>query len=225
MKELYKFLGYFAVGFFVCFWLMRSSCEGIGGTGITTVPEINGTFPAAKPAHVSIDDKLATSNATAHQSVKKGKFRAAKPKPQVLRASDSKLIDSLQTENSRLREQYAAASDSLKSKLYDDSISLKAFSHSWENDDLALQISGFVRGEVQSIEPIWKIKERKAPSVQKRFAMLAGADMGITVPDGTFKARGMLFFQNSHGDLIFGGYDTGQMVSVGFAKQIFSVKK
>ena len=90
-------------------------------------------------------------------------------------------------------------------------------------------MSGIVRGEVQSIQPFYTIKEReiKTDIRQKevKFRMLAGGSVGnsIDFQKPVFSAN--IGFQNKKGNILRAGFDTEKRLLIGYDFSLFKIEK
>ncbi len=213
MNEVYKFLGYFLMGFVLCYFLMNSSCEGNNDDEPATkvkveVPEISGSIiNDEKPKHNPV--KLT--------------------KPQIVYKTQTDTVYSENQINIEYFNRYMAAKDSVaKMRVAMQAFTIRDYSKEMENDYLRLNVSGKVMGEVQELNiASFLIKKREADADIKtvKFRMLGAVEIGNTPQFDNFNAKASIMMQNKSGDIFSIGAGTNDMYYAGFAKKIFEVKK
>lgn len=178
------------------------------------IPEKKGIFKGKKPEHVNILEKSVHTKEYVY--IKGEKVYISNP-----------LNDTLQSENEMLKYMFTKSDSVNKAYLYNQAIAINAFSTTFEDENLVLNIEGIVRGEVQEITPNYTIKKQSIEVPQKSvvFRALGGVEVGNTLQldKPTFKAN--LGFQNKSGAILNVGYDTDKRIWVGYTISIFSVKK
>jgi hypothetical protein len=152
----------------------------------------------------------------------KGKFKAVKPNqtpvenhvPEVRKKvyNDEFLqgqIDILIAENKALQQFYNEASDSLKIALYNKAIEIKSFNQKFDDDKLTTEVSGLVRGEIQSLKLDYTIKSQtiELPKQKETFLrVLVGGGIGINKELNQPVWKANAGFQNRKGNIIRGSF-------------------
>ena len=186
-----------AIGFgiLICFLFFRS-CHGTSTKPvIIKTPEIKGQFEAVKPEQKPITVILPQLKTTPFEQ------NLSKKESEFLQGQ----INQLLAENNSLQEQYSNASDSLKQALYNKSIQINSFTHTWENDTIKATATGLVRGEVQTIGLKYTIKPISMvlpPTKEVKFRLLAGGGLGINKELNQLIYKLNVGFQNSKGNII-----------------------
>lgn len=210
---LYRYWIYaFAI---ICFILLIRSCQGsVAPLVAKTIKtkEVKGKFEAVKPKQEVV-----------YKVVKGKTIYKTNPEDNFLQGQ----IDQLIAENKALQNYYNEASDSLQKALYNKAIEIKSFNQTFEDDKLKSEVSGLVRGEVQSIKLDYTIKPQTIELPQEKevvFRLLGGVEYGnnSTLSNSIFKAN--LGFQNRKGNIVRVSADNFQNVYVGYDFSIFKIK-
>lgn len=182
-----------------------------------TIPEKKGSFQTAV-----VENKPATIETVKYLT----KFVKSNPDNKENEFLQSE-ITRLLAENEKLSSSYKNANDSLKQALYDKAIQLNIYSKTFEDTVVKIDISGLVRGEVQTMISKYTIKEQKVTISPKQtvFRVLAGGEIGnnTSLSNPIFKANLML--QNAKGNIFSGSYDTNGNFYAGYNFSILNVKK
>lgn len=214
----------FVVGVMVMLWFKGCSSDcGNSSTNVkVTVPEVKGSFKPKQPNHFPI----VSGQKPTGQNLSKSDKSKNEPSNNALQFNDS-LISEFLAENEKLSRDFYFANDSLKKLKYDKAIQLNLFSETFEDNNIKIDMSGIVRGEVKSIQPFYTIKEKKidVPVPVTKFRLLAGGGVGnsIDFQKPIFSAN--IGFQNKKGNIIRAGYDTEKRILIGYDFSIFSIKK
>lgn len=159
--------------------------------------EVKGKFPAVKPK----------------QEIVSTEPRKASTEPKYRTSDEDKFlqgqIDILIAENKALKQFYNEASDSLKQVMFDKAIEVKSFNQTFEDDKLKSEVSGLVRGEVQSLKLDYTIKPQtiELPKQKETFLrVLAGSGIGINKELNQPVYNVNLGFQNRKGNIIRGSF-------------------
>lgn len=198
---------------FIVLFFMKT-CQPEPSVTIVEIPEKKGKFDGKKPEHVEITPKIIHTKENVY--IKGEKVYIPNP-----------LNEKLLSENERLKLDFEKANDSIKQLLYKNAIAINAFSTTFEDDNLLLNIDGIVRGEVQEITPNYTIKKQTVlvPNKQTVFRLLGGVEVGNTVQLDQLNFKANLGFQNKSGDVLNTSYDTQKVIWIGFSKNIFKVEK
>lgn len=191
--------------------LWFKSCGGESQTTTVTIPAVKGTIVKTEIKHDTIYKE--------NKVVK----RIVEVDPRM-----EKEIESLVNENTSLMSDFFATKDSLKqAQLYADAIKIKTFSTPYEDEFLKGTMNGVVRGEVKALLLDYEIKERKidVPIKEKKFALLAGVEVGNTKQLNDFSAKANVGFQNKKGNIIHVGMDTNERIYIGYTIEVFSIKR
>lgn len=230
ISNLLKWSGW--VLLFLFLWLKGcgSDCGKTTTNVKVTVPEVKGSFKPKQPNHKPLVQNLNTEPSSLTQKVfSKGVHDNSMDSSNVDSSNVDSLVNALLSENEQLSRDFYFASDSLKKLKYDKAIQLNLFSESFEDNNIKIDMSGIVRGEVKSIQPFYTIKEReiKTDIRQKevKFRMLAGGSVGNSVDFQKPVFSANIGFQNKKGGVFRAGYDTEKQILIGYDFSIFSIKK
>lgn len=208
--ELIKYSGWILL--FIVLWFNNfSNEEQTVVMAKVTVPEIKGKFEAKKPKHTPI----ATTRKTATGEVV---------------YVENPINEELIQENIQLKIDFAKADSIQRVKLYDEAVQLSTFtSPPFEDENIKIDISGIVQGEVKEVFPLYKIKERKieVPVKVKQtvFRLLGGTEIGNNTHFNDFKVKGNVMFQNRKGNIFSASYDTRETFWIGYNATLFEIKK
>jgi len=173
---------------------------------IIKTPEIKGQFEAKKPVHIPIvNEPILSKNDKSKQ-----------------------IIKTIIIENDSLLKSYERENDSLKKLLmFKKAIQLSSFSSKFEDDNLLLNITGIVQGEVKEIKPNYTIKSKEIEVKVKRvrFRMLAGLEVGNTLLFDKPLFTANIGFQNAKGNIITASYDSEQRIFVGYSFTVFKIRR
>lgn len=132
------------------------------------------------------------------------------------------LIDKLLRQNDSLSKAFSAIeNDSAKTAQYNEAIAISEYKHTFEDTAVKINIGGFVRGEIQSIQCDWKVKERKVPVQIKTWRILGGVELGSTQALDRFGAKANFRYQSAKDNLYSIGYDNTKMIWVGYDMPLF----
>ena len=205
----------FIVVFFIVIFTFFKGCQRKEIT--VTIPEKKGSFQTAV-----VENKPATIETVKYLT----KFVKSNPDNKENEFLQSE-ITRLLAENEKLSSSYQNANDSLKQALYDKAIQLNIYSKTFEDTVVKIDISGLVRGEVQTMISNYTVKEQKVKITQKEtvFRVLAGGEIGnnTSLSNPIFKANLML--QNAKGNIFSGSYDANRNFYAGYNFSILNIKK
>lgn len=198
---------------FIVLFFMKT-CQPEPSFSKIEIPEKKGKFEGKKPDHVEITPKIIHTKENVY--IKGEKVYIANPLNEVLLS-----------ENERLKLDFEKANDSIKKLLYDNAISINKFSTTFEDENLLLNIDGIVRGEVQEVTPNYTIKKQtiSVPVKQTIFRLLGGVEAGNTMQLNQLSFKANVGFQNKSGDVLNIGYDTQNVIWIGFSKSLFEIKR
>lgn len=198
--------------------------KGCGGNGEKTVPvklpEVKGKFEAVKPEQKPIDRKHIVD------SLKKV-FRQNLSKKEIeyWKSEAERLLN----EYDKLDIDFQQYNDSTQQLKYREVITPKAFSKTWDNDDLKATVRGLYLGKViPTVELDYTIKSRTVEVPKPKevvFRMLGGVEVGNTTQFNDFRVKANFGFQNRSGAILSIGADTEQRFYVGYTVPIFTIKR
>ena len=205
----------FIVVFFIVIFTFFKRCDNKEIT--VTIPEKKGSFQTAV-----VENKPVT-NETVKYLTKFVKSNPDNKENEFLQSEITRLL----AENEKLSSSYQNANDSLKQALYDKAIQLNIYSKTFEDTVVKIDISGLVRGEVQTMISNYTVKEQKVKISQKEtvFRVLAGGEIGnnTSLSNPIFKANLML--QNAKGNIFSSSYDANRNFYAGYNFSILNIKK
>lgn len=211
LKNALGWLGWILL--FITLFFMKT-CSPEPSVVKIEIPEKKGVFEGKKPEHVQITPKNVHTKENVY--IKGEKVYIENP-----------LSEILLSENEILKDQFHIADSINKILLYEKAIAINAFSTTFEDENLKLNINGLVRGEVQEITPSYTIKKQSilVPNKQTVFRLLGGVEVGNTIQLDKLTFKANLGFQNKSGDILNVGYDNQNVIWVGFSKNIFKVER
>lgn len=108
-------------------------------------------------------------------------------------------------ENNEPQKKYNKATPEGKDSIYAEAISIKDFSHTFEDSLSKVDVNGQVRGEVLNMFATVTLKERKIPITQSevKYRVLAG---GLIQQSDKTQYNALLGFQSKKGHIYLGGY-------------------
>lgn len=160
---------------------------------IITVPEVKGKFESQTPVHtiVKYDTIYKWSNST---TLKKDKFAQQE-------------INRLIEENEKLVSQFSQLPDTVKIIKYAKSIEVKEFNSNLEDENIIIDISGLVSGEVKSIKSNYTIKEKKITvPIKAKIGVYLGSELGANKDLNQFTYKANLGIQNKKGTIYRASY-------------------
>ena len=211
IKEALQWTGW--VLLFIVLFFMKT-CQPEPTIITVEIPEKKGEFEGKKPDHVEITPENVHDKEDVY--IKGEKVYITNP-----------LNEILLSENERLKLDFEKANVSIKKLLYDNAISINKFSTTFEDENLLLNIDGIVRGEVQEVTPNYTIKKQtiSVPVKQTIFRLLGGVEAGNTMQLDQLSFKANVGFQNKSGDVLNIGYDTQNIIWIGFSKSLFEIKR
>jgi len=196
--------------------LLLKDCNSNGKDITFKTKEVKGGFEIVKPRQTdivgpSVDLLRTTVNKGTDQD---NRSKTAKSGPSVDQALNTKLL----AENEALIKAFATYTDSVKQAKYNEAISLKDFSQTFNDTSLTVNVFGKVRGEVIGIGINYTIKPQTINATIKQYTVFLGVN---TVSNPSFSNTAVLptiSYLNANGLLISGGKDLlskdGYMVGV-----------
>jgi len=197
--------------------ILMMTCNGNNnGKDITfKTKEVKGGFEMAKPKQKEISQIIINNVPNKDNSRVQRNFAHEK--------NDS-INTKLLAENEALIKAFATYTDSVKQAKYNEAISLKDFSQTFNDTSLTVNVFGKVRGEVIGIGMNYTIKPQTINTTLKQYTVFLGVN---TVSNPSFSNTAVLptiSYLNANGLLISGGKDLlskdGYMVGV--SKSVWS---
>lgn len=186
-------------------------------TVVVTVPKQEGKFDAVKPQQTIVSTQpssvLNDVNTEALSNASKQSYEK------------DLLIDKLLRQNDSLSKLFVNKPDSVKTSLYNDVMIIREYKHTFEDTAVKIDLSGLVRGEIQSMSCDWKVKERKLPIQVKTWRVLGGVELGAKQTLNRFAAKANIRYQSAKGNLYSVGIDNNQLIWLGYDIQIFKHTK
>lgn len=211
LKEVTKWSGWVLL---IIVLLLMKTCRPEPTIITVEIPEKKGEFDGKKPEHTEITPKTIHEKEYVYRNGKKVYI-------------ENPLNEQLLNENEQLKRDFEKANDSIRSLLYEKSIAISKFSSKFEDKNIILDINGLVRGEVQEVTPNYTIKKQtiSVPVKQTVFRLLGGVEAGNTMQLDQLSFKANVGFQNKSGDVLNIGYDTQNVIWVGFSKSLFEIKR
>jgi hypothetical protein len=210
-----KSIPYLIIAALVVVIFLQNSCEPNPSKAQSIViPEKEGKSPITKPEQVVITPKKPVVIPKGNKSQEEINFLQNQ-------------IDSLLKQNADMEEAFANETDSLKQELYNKAIALRLYENKFSDDDVEINATGVVRGEIQSMIFEYKIKAKtiEAPAEKEvTFRLMGGVEFGNTLEFDSFLVKGNLGFQNKKGNIFTASFDTEQRIWVGYNASIFRIK-
>ena len=179
------------------------------------VPEQTGKFDAVKPEQNIVRQKPSGQNLSKNAD-------SANVSLSEEQSAKDLLIDKLLRQNDSLSKAFSAIeNDSAKTAQYNDAIAIREYKHTFEDTSVKINIGGFVRGEIQSMQCDWKVKERTVPVRIKTWRILGGVELGSTQALDRFGAKANFRYQSAKDNLYSIGYDNTKMIWVGYDMPLF----
>ncbi len=203
MKDINKYFNYFFVVIIIVF-IYRNSCTS-NKTDFQEIeiktPKIEKTFDPVKPILEKIDTTKKVS-----QSIKK-----------------------IIAENKVKIDFFNIQTDSLKSEIFTKEIEPKTFNQIFDDENVFINVSGLVSGQVYSLATNYTIKEKiqilKQPIKSKVFSLKTGVEYGnnLQFNNSIFKVN--FEFENKKGNSFSYAYDTNNIHWIGCKFTVFEIKK
>jgi len=195
--------------------LLIKECNNNGKDITFKTKEVKGGFEMVKPKQTEITQSLINNVPNKDNSRVQNSFAHEK--------NDS-INTKLLAENEALIKAFATYTDSVKQAKYNEAISLKDFSQTFNDTSLTVNVFGKVRGEVIGIGMNYTIKPQTINTTLKQYTVFLGVN---TVSNPSFSNTAVLptiSYLNANGLLISGGKDLlskdGYMVGV--SKSVWS---
>lgn len=207
LKSINKPLIIFIIAFLLIIFLFQRSCSKNETTQKVIIPEKVGKFE--KPDTVLV---VETKDSIIWKTT------VVKTENPVNKKLASELIEALKYK------------DSVKVlKMYLEAIQERDGTYVYDNKDLKLEISTKTRGEILSIKPSYKIKEREETVTIKQketvLALYGGVGISNSLQLSNPALEAEIGIQNKSGDILSAGYDTQQNISIKYSKQLFKIKR
>lgn len=214
----------------VCFFFWRSCQNDPGKDNVVnvTIPEQTSTFDAVKPKQEVISTKPASvlnSVNTEPTSVVKSANTEALSEASRQAYEKDLLIAKLLQQNDSLSIAFSKKNDSLKQVAYNEANKIRDYKQTFEDSLSKTEVSGLVRGEIQSMAATVKIKERKVPVSVKTWRVLGGAEIGSNQKLDRFASKANVRYQSAKGDLYSAGIDNNRTFWFGYDVEIFKRTK
>ena len=161
------------------FFLWDAKCSGSGNKITLKTKEVKGGFEMVKPKQTEITQSLINNVPNKDNSRVQNSFAHEK--------NDS-INTKLLAENEALIKAFATYTDSVKQAKYNEAISLKDFSQTFNDTSLTVNVFGKVRGEVIGIGLDYTIKPQTVKAQLKQYLLLGGVNMRY---NGQFNKSGI----------------------------------
>lgn len=159
----------------IIMWLTRD-CSG---EKTIVTPEVKGTLNTGTPInHTPLVVDNSKPNYPGSKTAKNGVISVINPTNTDV--SSRAKIDSLVQVNTKLKDDFAKASDSIKTAMHNKAIQLNEFSNTQEDEHIKITMSGIVQGEIKTISASYTIrpKEVKVPKQSRiGIGIAAGVDI------------------------------------------------
>lgn len=176
-------------------------------------PVVNkGSFPVAKPDHVTITPETVKSPAN-----------PKKTPVQTFIDDNRPLVDSLLAENARLQDAYETANDSIKRIMFAERIALRAFSQTWSDDKMKLTVTGIARGEVIGMSADWEYTSVQ-PKTKDPWRIFANLEIGADVHLDKVTLKPGLTVQTRKGQMFSAAVDNDERIWIGAGLPVFTSK-
>lgn len=160
--------------------VLMMTCNGNkSGTGITLkTKEVKGGFEMVKPKQTEIVPKTDKVN----------KYGHGQEVPFVANTKNDSINTKLLAENEALIKAFATYTDSVKQAKYNEAISLKDFSQTFNDTSLTVNVFGKVRGELYGIGMDYTIKPQTVKAQLKQYLLIGGVNLRY---NGQFNKSGI----------------------------------
>lgn len=217
MRRFYRLFPWILL-IIVCLFYYNS-CQNKKGAADNVVPIVvpdqNGKFDAVKPEQNTVRQKSSGQNLSKNIA----SANVSLSEDQIVK---DLVIDKLLRQNDSLSRAFSAIeTDSAKIAQYNEAIAIREYNHTFEDTSVKINIGGFVRGEIQSMQCDWKVKERSVPAQIKTWRILGGVELGSTQALDRFGAKANFRYQSAKGNLYSIGYDNTKMIWVGYDMSLF----
>lgn len=207
LNSINKTVVLFIAIFILALFLLQKNCSGKNTTQKIVIPEKVGTFDKADTVIVTkLKDSLIWKQVT------------IKTENPINKKMAAELVEALKYK------------DSVKVlKMYLEAIQERDGTYVFDNKDMKLEVATRTRGEILSIKPTYKIKEREETIPVKNketvFALYGGVGVSNTLEFNNPSLQAEIGFQNKSGDILSAGYDTQKNISIKYSKQLFKIKR
>ena len=200
------------------FFLWDAKCSGSGNKITLKTKEVKGGFEMVKPKQTEITQSLINNVPNKDNSRVQNSFAHEK--------NDS-INTKLLAENEALIKAFATYTDSVKQAKYNEAISLKDFSQTFNDTSLTVNVFGKVRGEVIGIGMNYTIKPQTINATLKQYTVFLGVN---TVSNPSFSNTAVLptiSYLNAKGMLFTAGKDKicNDCYMAGLQTRIFSINR
>lgn len=178
-------------------------------------PKVEGKFASKKPIQNKVLSTINKTEPTSTQHNAENEFLQQE-------------INKLLSEQDQQEKEFLNANDSLKNLLFIKAIELKEFKSQFEDENIKIDIAGYVAGEIKSVAPTYTIKPKNVSVVVRQkeriFALKTGLEYGnnISLNKGLFKIN--LEFENKKGNSFNISYDTENRYWLGYKLTLFEIK-
>lgn len=197
--------------------LYDAKCTGNGKYITFKTKEVKGGFEMVKPKQTEIVPKTDKVN----------KYGHGQEVPFVANTKNDSINTKLLAENEALIKAFATYTDSVKQAKYNEAISLKDFSQTFNDTSLTVNVFGKVRGEVIGIGMNYTIKPQTIRTTLKHYAIFGGVNITSNTQLNKVGVMPSLSYLNAKGMLFMAGKDIicNDCYMVGLQTRIFSINR
>jgi len=197
--------------------LLLKECNSNGKDITFKTKEVKGGFEMVKPKQTEIVPKTDKVN----------KYGHGQEVPFVANTKNDSINTKLLAENEALIKAFATYTDSVKQAKYNEAISLKDFSQTFNDTSLTVNVFGKVRGEVIGIGMNYTIKPQTINATLKQYTVFLGLN---AVSNPSFSNTAVLptiSYLNAKGMLFTAGKDIicNDCYMAGLQTRIFSINR
>jgi len=200
--------------------ILMMTCNGNNnGKDITfKTKEVKGGFEMVKPKQTEITQSLINNVPD--------KDKSSTVKENLTVQNDS-INTKLLAENEALIKAFATYTDSVKQAKYNEAISLKDFSRTFNDTSLTVNVFGKVRGEVIGIGMNYTIKPQTINTTLKHYAIFGGVNITSNTQLNKVGVMPSLSYLNAKGMLFTAGKDIicNDCYMAGLQTRIFSINR
>ena len=197
--------------------ILMMTCNGnSNGKDITfKTKEVKGGFEMVKPKQTEI------------VGIQKGAIEKNPTVKENLTVQNDSINTKLLAENEALIKAFATYTDSVKQAKYNEAISLKDFSQTFNDTSLTVNVFGKVRGEVIGIGMNYTIKPQTINTTLKHYAIFGGVNITSNVQLNKVGVMPSLSYLNAKGVLFTAGKDIicNDCYMAGLQTRIFSINR
>ena len=197
--------------------ILMMTCNGnSNGKDITfKTKEVKGGFEMVKPKQTEI------------VGIQKGAIEKNPTVKENLTVQNDSINTKLLAENEALIKAFATYTDSVKQAKYNEAISLKDFSQTFNDTSLTVNLFGKVRGEVIGIGMNYTIKPQTIKATLKHYAIFGGVNITSNTQLNKVGVMPSLSYLNAKGMLFTAGKDIicNDCYMAGLQTRIFSINR